>query len=192
MSDTLHEVLVGFMIHQLPTRLCWRVGHTPWVWSSVPSSFTHLVHTPCQNQIWTMLLPWKEFQILYWIRRVGSLTLSLTIMELLYVSFHLGWCLVLACCPWLLLCFCIGLVSLIALMLLTLSGVGIFLQAFSASNEIFMWFFFFQFYYIVDYIDRFLEIEPSLPPTINVWGSIWYLSFSNISLTNVATFVFGI
>lgn len=129
------------------------------------SSFKGLGHTPC-HQIWTMLSPWIEFQILYWIGRVGILTLSLTLMELPYFSFHLGWCWVPACCPLLLLCFCIWLVYLIALMLLTWSGVGIFLQAFSASNEIIMWFFF-QFHYIVDYIDGFSEIEPSLPPTRN-------------------------
>jgi len=31
-----------------------------------------------------------------------------------------------------------------------------------------------------------------MSPTMNVWASMWYLSFSNISLTNVAAFVFGI
>ena len=35
-------------------------------------------------------------------------------------------------------------------------------KVFSASNEMIMWFFFFQFVFMVDYINRFLYDEPSL------------------------------
>ena len=37
-------------------------------------------------------------------------------------------------------------------------------SAFSASSEITMWFFFFEFVYIVDYIDGFPYIRPYLHP----------------------------
>jgi len=37
-------------------------------------------------------------------------------------------------------------------------------NAFSASNEMIMWLFFFEFFNIVNYIDGFLFIEPSLYP----------------------------
>jgi hypothetical protein len=39
-------------------------------------------------------------------------------------------------------------------------------NAFSSSNEMIMCFFFFEFVYVVDYIDGFLYIEPSMHP----WG----------------------
>jgi len=35
-------------------------------------------------------------------------------------------------------------------------------NVFSVSNEMIICFFFFEFSYVVDYIDRFLYIEPSL------------------------------
>ena len=41
-------------------------------------------------------------------------------------------------------------------------GVLYFVEGFSASNEMIMWGFFFQFVYVVDYIDRFSYVEPSL------------------------------
>jgi hypothetical protein len=37
-------------------------------------------------------------------------------------------------------------------------------KAFSASNEMIMWFFFFQFVYIVEYLDAFLYIKSFLHP----------------------------
>ena len=40
----------------------------------------------------------------------------------------------------------------------------ILLNAFSASNEMIMWFFSFEFVYIVDHVDGFLDSEPSLDP----------------------------
>jgi hypothetical protein len=43
-------------------------------------------------------------------------------------------------------------------------GVGFFSNSFSASNEMIMWFLSFEFVYIVDYIDGFPYIEPSLHP----------------------------
>jgi hypothetical protein len=38
-------------------------------------------------------------------------------------------------------------------------------NAFSAYNEMIIWLFFFEFVYLVDYVDRLLYIEPSL----NAW-----------------------
>ena len=37
-------------------------------------------------------------------------------------------------------------------------------NAFSESHEMIMWFFFFEFVYIVDYVGGFQYIEPSLHP----------------------------
>ena len=37
-------------------------------------------------------------------------------------------------------------------------------KAFSASNKMIMWVFFFEFAYIVDYVDGFTCIEPSMHP----------------------------
>ena len=45
-------------------------------------------------------------------------------------------------------------------------------KAFSESNEIIMWFFFFQFVYMMDYFDGFSYIEPSL----YLWFC-WMMSF---------------
>jgi hypothetical protein len=44
-------------------------------------------------------------------------------------------------------------------------------NAFSASNEMSMWFFFFEFVYVVDYIDGFPYIEPSLHP----WDEAYFI-----------------
>jgi hypothetical protein len=64
------------------------------------------------------------------------------------------WCWLLACCILLpLLYLCMYLVSLIAPRLLTWRGVRFLSKAFSASNEMVLWFFF-QFVYMVNYIDR--------------------------------------
>ena len=41
-------------------------------------------------------------------------------------------------------------------------GCCILLKAFSASYDMIRWFIFFQFVYMVDYIDRFSYVEPSL------------------------------
>jgi hypothetical protein len=45
-----------------------------------------------------------------------------------------------------------------------MKGCWILSNAFSASNEMIMCFFSFEFVYIVDYVDGFLYIEPSLHP----------------------------
>jgi hypothetical protein len=37
-------------------------------------------------------------------------------------------------------------------------------NTFSACNEMIMWFFFFEFVYVMNYIDGFLFVEPSLHP----------------------------
>jgi hypothetical protein len=44
-----------------------------------------------------------------------------------------------------------------------MKGCWILSNAFSASNEMFIWFFF-EFVYIVDYVSEFLYTEPSLHP----------------------------
>ena len=48
-------------------------------------------------------------------------------------------------------------------------------NAFSASNEMIMWFLFFEFVYIVDYIDGFLYIEQSLHP----WDEAYLIMMSD-------------
>jgi hypothetical protein len=45
-----------------------------------------------------------------------------------------------------------------------MKGCWILSNAFSASKEIIMWFLSFLFVYIVDYVDGFLYIKPSLHP----------------------------
>jgi hypothetical protein len=45
-----------------------------------------------------------------------------------------------------------------------MKGCWILSNAFSASNEMIMWFFFFEFVHIVVYIDGFPYIRPSLHP----------------------------
>jgi hypothetical protein len=57
-----------------------------------------------------------------------------------------------------------GLEFLIFPRLLTGRGVEVFSNTFSASNEMIMCFFFFEFVYVVDYINGFPYIEPSLHP----------------------------
>ena len=47
-------------------------------------------------------------------------------------------------------------------------------KAFSTSNEMIMWGFFFQFFYMVDYIGRFLYVEPSL----DLWDEIYLNIFT--------------
>jgi hypothetical protein len=45
-----------------------------------------------------------------------------------------------------------------------MNGYWILLDAFSAFNEMIICFFFFEFVYIVDYVDGFPYTEPSLHP----------------------------
>ena len=45
-----------------------------------------------------------------------------------------------------------------------MKGCWISSNDFSASNEFIRWFFFFKYVYVVDYVDGFPYIEPSLHP----------------------------
>ena len=54
-------------------------------------------------------------------------------------------------------------------------GVLNFVKCFSASNEMIIWFFFLQFIYMMDYIDRFSYVEPALP----LWDEAYLIIMDN-------------
>ena len=89
---------------------------------------------------------------------MGSLVLSLISVGLLQVSLYLIWCWLLVCCKLLLLSISICLEFLISPWH---EEVLYFVKGFSSNGKI-MWFFFFEFVYIVDYVDGFPYSEQSL------------------------------
>ena len=121
-----------------------------------------------------------NFIVLYWIdmERMDSLVLFLILVELLWVSLHLIWCRLPACC--ILVLFCLGmlLVSLISVRLLLWRG-------FKFCQRLFQYLMrwscdFFQFVYMVDYIERFLYVW-TIPASLG-WSlpgqrgwSFWYV-----------------
>ena len=95
--------------------------------------------------------------------RVGILVLCLISVGLLQVCLHLIWYWLLVCSKLLLLCLGMGLEFLISPILLTWRGV-VFCQMLFLHLRRWSYDFFFEFVYIVDYVNGFSYIEPSLHP----------------------------
>ena len=58
-----------------------------------------------------------------------------------------------------------------------IKGCWILLEDFSASNEMIMWVFFFQFAYMVDYIGSFVYVKPSL----HLWDEAYLIMVGDVS-----------
>ena len=100
--------------------------------------------------------------------RLGSLIRFLNSVGLLQISLHLVWCCLLVCCILLLLYLSMSLEYLIFLRLLSWMDGEFFQMLFSVSNEMTI-FFFFEFDYVVEYIDGFLYIE--------AYQHLWYEAY---------------
>ena len=110
------------------------------------------------------------------------------------MSLHLIWYWLLIYSKLLLLQIGMGLELLISLILLTWRIGGCVLSTvFSASKEMIMWFFFFEFVYIVDYVSEFLYIKPTLhsrmKPTWSWWMMCSWIWFARI-LLSIMTSIF--
>ena len=99
--------------------------------------------------------------------RVSILILSPISVGLLQVCLHLISYWLLVCSKLLLLCLGMGLEFLISLILLTWR-VAVFCQMLFLHLMI-MWFYFFEFVYIVDYTNGFSNIKPTLCPWVEAY-----------------------
>jgi hypothetical protein len=117
-------------------------------------------------------LPWLELQVLYWIGRekVGSLFQSLILVGLHLASHHLLGCCLLVCSRLLLLCLGVGLVFLTFPRLLLWMSV-VFCQMVSQHLKRWSCDHVFEFVYLLDYIDGFPYIKPSLHP----WDEVYLI-----------------
>ena len=103
--------------------------------------------------------------------RVGILVLSPILVEFLQVYLHSIWYWDFICSKLLLLCLEVGHWISDFSNTFNMRGCCISSNAFSASKEMIMWFFSFEFAYIVAYVNGFSYIEPTLYP----WDSAYLI-----------------